>query len=100
MKNITLYLNHAVKGWHHIWGRVPMGDAPEEIEVGLPDDVEVVETYGGDAFEFKGAITAEVHNKYGKNGWPRPYLLFVVNDKLHYKFFKLPEDYEALVKGK
>lgn len=92
MKNITLYLNHDVLGYYHAWGRVPMGVAPEEIDVELPDDVEVVETYGGDAFEFEGAITAEVHNKYGKHGLPRPYLLFVVNDKLHYKFFKVPHE--------
>lgn len=99
MKNITLYLNHAVGGWYHAWDSVPLGVAPEAVEVGLPDGVEVVETYGGDAFEFEGDIKAEIHNRRGDSGWPRPYLLFVVNDQIRYKFFKLPPEYKELVSG-
>ena len=96
---MKLYLNHDVMGWYHVWGLSPIDDASEEYEVGLPDGVEVVETYGGDAFEFEGDIKAEIHNRRGDSGWPRPYLLFVVNDQIRYKFFKLPPEYKELVSG-
>lgn len=95
---MKLYLNHGVMGWNHTWGRVPLGVAPEEIEVELPEEVFLVETHGGEMFEFRGNITDKVINKNSGNGWPRPYLLFVVDNKPYYKYFKLPEEYEDLMK--
>lgn len=87
MKKIKLYLNHDVSGYYHLWGMSPAGTASEEIEVELPDGVEVIDTYLGEAFEYKGDITRKILNKHGKNGWPRPYLLFVTDGNFfHYKY--------------
>ncbi|WP_313971776.1 hypothetical protein [uncultured Selenomonas sp.] len=96
---MKLYLNHDVMGRYHVWGRSPIDDASEEYEVGLPDGVEIVETLGGEAFEFAGDITDQVINRYANNGYPRPYMVFVVNNQIHYKYFKLSPEYEALVRG-
>jgi hypothetical protein len=77
-----------------------MGTASEEVEVQLPHGVKIVVTEGfSKAFEYEGDITGEVVNRFGKDGWPRPYLVFVVDGRLMYKFFKLPEDYEELLRG-
>ena len=89
----TLFLNHNVGGYHHAWGMVPMGTTSEEIDVQLPNGVEVVETEGfSKAFEYEGDITASVLNKYNGEGWPRPYLVFCIDGIMYPKYMEILDD--------
>ena len=98
----TLFLNHAVEGYHHSWAMVPMGTTSEEVEVQLPSGVKVVETEGFFmAFEYEGDITASVLNKYNGEGWPRPYLMFCIDGIMYPKYMEiLDKDLQEVCYGK
>lgn len=89
----TLFLNHNVGGYYHAWGMVPTGIMSDEVEVQLPHGVKIAETEGfSKAFEYDGDITASVLNKYNKDGWPRPYLVFCVDGKAYHKYLEILDD--------
>lgn len=98
----TLFLNHDVMGYYHEWAMVPMGTTSEEVEVQLPSGVKIVETVGfSEAFEYEGDITATILNKYNKEGWPRPYLVFCVEGRMCQKYLEIvDEDIKEICYGK